>query len=64
VQALAAPQAFLMAKVAQGVSRGGLPIRMIVVGALIAAALPVCDTIFERRKARWLTPIMPVAIGL
>lgn len=63
-QALAAPQAFLMAKVAQGVFRGGLPIGTIAVGALLAALLAVLDAILERRNARWRTPVMPVAIGL
>jgi putative OPT family oligopeptide transporter len=63
-QALAAPQAFLMAKVAQGVFRGGLPIGTIVLGAILAAMLAALDAILEGRKARWRTPIMPVAIGL
>jgi len=63
-QALAAPQAFLMAKVAQGVFRGGLPLGTIAVGALLAAILAVVDTILERRKAAWRIPVMPVAIGL
>jgi len=63
-QALAAPQAFLMAKVAQGVFRGGLPIETIVLGAILAALIAVLDAILERHNARWRTPIMPVAIGL
>jgi len=63
-QALAAPQAFLMAKVAQGVFRGGLPIGTIACGALLAALLAVLDSILERRDAGWRTPVMPVAIGL
>jgi putative OPT family oligopeptide transporter len=63
-QALAAPQAFLMAKVAQGVFRGGLPIGTIACGALLAMLLAVLDSILERRGAGWRTPVMPVAIGL
>jgi putative OPT family oligopeptide transporter len=63
-QALAAPQAFLMAKVAQGVFHGGLPIGTIAVGALLAAILAALDAVLERRGARWRTPVMPVAIGL
>jgi putative OPT family oligopeptide transporter len=63
-QALAAPQAFLMAKVAQGIFRGGLPLGTIAVGALLAAILAVLDTILERSKVGWRTPVMPVAIGL
>ena len=62
--ALAAPQAFLMAKVAQGVFAGGLPWHMIAAGAMLAAALVGTDRILERRGARWRTPVMPVAIGL
>ena len=63
-QALAAPQAFLMAKVAQGVFRGGLPIGTIACGAVLAALLALLDSILERRGAGWRTPVMPVAIGL
>ncbi len=62
--ALAAPQAFLMAKVAQGVFTGGLPWVTVGIGALLAAALVVIDRWLERRGARWRTPVMPVAIGL
>jgi putative OPT family oligopeptide transporter len=62
--ALAAPQAFLMAKVAQGVFRGGLPWGTIVAGALLAMGLLVADRALEHRQSRWRTPIMPVAIGL
>jgi putative OPT family oligopeptide transporter len=63
-QSLAAPQAFLMAKVAQGVFRGGLPIGTIACGALLAMVLAVLDSILERRETGWRTPVMPVAIGL
>jgi len=62
--ALAAPQAFLMAKVAQGVFSGGLPIGTIATGAAIAAALAIADNRLERSGSKWRTPIMPVAIGL
>jgi len=63
-QALAAPQAFLMAKVAQSVFHGGLPIGMIAAGAALAIALAILDRALERRGSVWRTPIMPVAIGL
>jgi OPT family oligopeptide transporter len=63
-QALAAPQAFLMAKVAQGVFHGGLPLGTITAGAVIAVLLAAFDRLLERRNAGWRTPVMPVAIGL
>lgn len=62
--ALAAPQAFLMAKVTQGVFSGGLPWWMIGAGATLAALLAVGDALAERAGSSWRTPIMPVAIGL
>jgi putative OPT family oligopeptide transporter len=62
--ALAAPQAFLMAKVTQGVFEGGLPWGAVVAGAMLAVALVAIDRILERRGARWRAPVMPVAIGL
>ena len=54
--ALAAPQAFLMAKVAQGVFEGGLPWGRCPAGALLAVALIAADRILERRGARWRMP--------
>lgn len=62
--ALAAPQAFLMAKVAQGVFQGRLPWGTVGAGALLAVFLLIADRWLERRGARWRTPVMPVAIGL
>jgi putative OPT family oligopeptide transporter len=62
--ALAAPQAFLMAKVTQGVFHGGLPLGTIATGAALAAILGLSDRYLERAGSSWRTPIMPVAIGL
>jgi putative OPT family oligopeptide transporter len=62
--ALAAPQAFLMAKVTQGVFHGGLPLGTIATGAVLAAILGLSDRYLERRGSKWRTPIMPAAIGL
>jgi putative OPT family oligopeptide transporter len=62
--ALAAPQAFLMAKVTEGVFHGGLPIGTIAAGAALAAILGFSDRYLERAGSSWRTPIMPVAIGL
>jgi len=62
--ALAAPQAFLMAKVTEGVFHGGLPLGTIAAGAALAAILGFSDRYLERAGSSWRTPIMPVAIGL
>src|SRR5207237_8191126 len=62
--ALPAPQAFLMAKVTQGVFAGGLPWGTVAAGAILAAALAALDAWLEARGSSWRTPIMPVAIGL
>ena len=62
--ALAAPQAFLMAKVTQGVFHGGLPMGTIATGAALAAILGLSDRYLERIGSKWRTPIMPAAIGL
>jgi putative OPT family oligopeptide transporter len=62
--ALAAPQAFLMAKVTQGVFSGGLRWGIISIGAALAAILAIIDRQLERSGSSWRTPIMPVAIGL
>lgn len=62
--ALTAPQAFLMAKVAQGVFAGGLPWGTIAAGAALASLLAIADSLLERAGSQWRTPIMPVAIGL
>ncbi len=62
--ALAAPQAFLMAKVTQGVFVGGLPWRTIGAGAVLALALGGLDSYLAAVGSRWRTPVMPLAIGL
>jgi putative OPT family oligopeptide transporter len=62
--ALAAPQAFLMAKVTQGVFHGGLPLGTIAAGAALAAILGFSDRYLEKIGSKWRTPIMPAAIGL
>ena len=62
--ALAAPQAFLMAKVTQGVFHGGLPLGTIAAGAALAAIIGLSDSYLESRGSKWRTPIMPAAIGL
>lgn len=61
---LDAPQATLMASVAQGVFAQNLPWGMIVVGALIASAIIVLDKILEARGSEFRTPVLAVAVGI
>jgi putative OPT family oligopeptide transporter len=60
---LSAPQANVMASVAKGVFRGGLPWTFIFVGIAVAIGLIVLDTVLERRKSAFRTPVLAVAIG-
>jgi len=62
--ALAAPQATLMASVADGVFGGGLPWGMVLSGSLIGVALIVADEIQRRRGASFRVPVLAVAVGL
>jgi len=62
--ALAAPQAFLMAKVTEGVFTGNLEWNMIYIGAGIAVALIIIDEVLAVRKSKFRTPVMPVAVGI
>jgi putative OPT family oligopeptide transporter len=62
--ALAAPQAFLMAKVTEGVFKGSLEWKMVFFGAGIAVALIIIDEILASKKAKFRTPVMPVAVGI
>jgi putative OPT family oligopeptide transporter len=62
--ALAAPQAFLMAQVVHGVFIGGLPWKMIAMGAALALLMHLSDVRLEREHRGWRTPPMPLALGL
>lgn len=62
--ALAAPQAFLMAKVTQGVFEGNLPWNMVFIGAGIAIVLIILDEILAMKGSSFRTPVMPVAVGI
>jgi len=62
--ALAAPQATLMASVARGVFRGDLPWPMIWVGVLGGIGIIILDKIQEARKASFRLPILAVAVGV
>jgi putative OPT family oligopeptide transporter len=61
---LRAPQATLMASVARGVFAWDLPWRMMAVGMAVAAAVIVLDLVLERRRSRFRTPVLAVAVGL
>lgn len=61
---LTAPQATLMASVAEGVFRGGLPWTMVIIGGIIGAALIVCDKVLEARGSEFRTPVLAVAVGI
>jgi putative OPT family oligopeptide transporter len=61
--ALAAPQAHLMASVAQGVFEGGLPWNFIFIGMLVAVAVILLDSHLERRGSSFRAPVLAVAIG-
>ena len=61
--ALAAPQANLMASVAEGVFQGNLPWNFIWIGVAVAAAVIMLDTCLEARNSSFRTPVLAVAIG-
>jgi|Deesub1362B_J571_1020462.scaffolds.fasta_scaffold00105_2 putative OPT family oligopeptide transporter len=61
---LPAPQAFLMAKVTEGVFKGTLEWNMVYIGAGIAIALIVLDEILAMKGSKFRTPVMPVAVGI
>jgi putative OPT family oligopeptide transporter len=62
--ALLAPQANLMASVAQGVFGAGLPWGMIAGGALLGVTIIALDVYLERRRAKWRMPVLAVAVGV
>jgi putative OPT family oligopeptide transporter len=61
---LAAPQATLMATLAQGVFRGGLPWSMVGLGVLIGIVVIVGDRYQAARDAAWRLPVLGVALGM
>lgn len=62
--ALAAPQANLMASVAQGVFSGKLPWNYILIGFAVAGVIVLLDEIQRIRKSSFRLPILAVAIGI
>src|SRR5210317_1549066 len=61
---LLAPQANLMASVAQGIFGGKLPWTTIGLGAAIGAAIIVIDEIQKKRGASFRTPVLACAVGI
>ncbi len=61
---LAAPQATLMATLAQGVFQGGLPWSMVGFGALIGIVVIVGDRYQVARRSAWRLPVLAVALGM
>jgi putative OPT family oligopeptide transporter len=64
VTALPAPQAMLMASVAQGIFVGGLPWAMIGIGAFTGVLVIAFDEHLRRRGCAWRVPILAVAVGI
>ncbi len=62
--ALAAPQATLMASVAQGMFGGKLPWDMIAIGAGVGAAIIALDEWLKARGATFRVPVLAAAIGI
>ena len=60
---LPAPQAGLMASVAQGVFAGGMPWGIIGIGAGLAATVIVIDVWLEKVGAKFRVPVMAFAVG-
>jgi len=64
VNALAAPQATLMASVASGIFGDGLPWNMVATGAVVGAIVITLDERLRRRGASWRAPVLAVAVGI
>ncbi|MBY5956841.1 oligopeptide transporter, OPT family [Membranicola marinus] len=62
--ALAAPQATLMASVAEGVFKGNLPWDMVYIGMAIGMAIILADLYQKKRKSSFRIPILAVAVGI
>lgn len=61
---LVAPQATLMASVAEGVFRGGLPWGMVSAGAAIGVVIIAIDEWLRRTGAGFRAPVLAVAVGI
>ncbi|MGI9308375.1 MAG: OPT family oligopeptide transporter, partial [Gammaproteobacteria bacterium] len=61
---LTAPQASLMASVAEGVFGGELPWGLVGTGAALGAAIIGVDLVLESRGSEFRVPVLAVAVGL
>ena len=61
---LAAPQATLMASVALGVFRGGLPMNLIYIGGALAIVIIMADKYLEKQGSTFRMPVLAVAVGI
>jgi putative OPT family oligopeptide transporter len=61
---LAAPQATLMASVAEGVLGGELPWTLIGIGAALGVAIVILDEWLKRRGSAVRAPVLAVAVGV
>lgn len=61
---LAAPQATLMASVADGVFHGGLPWMMVIIGAVVGVLIIIGDEILKSRGSSFRMPVLAVAVGI
>jgi uncharacterized oligopeptide transporter (OPT) family protein len=59
-----APVLNVMASVASGVFKGGLPWDMVAIGAGIAIAVIAIDLQLERRRSEFRMPVMAFAVGI
>jgi putative OPT family oligopeptide transporter len=59
-----APQATLMASVAQGVFLGGLPWTMVIIGGVIGTIVIITDEVLKSKGSSFRTPVLAVAVGI
>lgn len=61
---LLAPQATLMASVAIGVFRGGLPWGMVAIGAVVGMLIIIVDEFLRASGSKFRAPVLAVAVGI
>jgi putative OPT family oligopeptide transporter len=64
LEPLAAPQAGLMASVAEGVFSQNLPWNFIYIGMGIAVVVILLDEFLRVKETEWRTPVLAVAVGI